>query len=59
MTRSTIPQFDQDNTWDHSADAITPAGIALALGLFVVVSAGFMPIGAAHDARHSFAFPCH
>jgi cobalt transporter subunit CbtB len=36
---------------------------ALLLGLFLVVGAGFSPISvvhnAAHDSRHSFAFPCH
>ena len=36
---------------------------ALFLGLFLVLGAGFSPISvvhnAAHDSRHSFAFPCH
>jgi cobalt transporter subunit CbtB len=36
---------------------------ALLLGLFLVLGAGFSPISvvhnAAHDSRHSFAFPCH
>jgi cobalt transporter subunit CbtB len=36
---------------------------ALLLGLFLVLGAGFAPISvvhnAAHDSRHSFAFPCH
>lgn len=34
-----------------------------ALGLMIVFSAGFAPgevvHNAAHDSRHSFAFPCH
>lgn len=33
------------------------------LGLFIVLGAGFAPMpavhSAVHDARHSFAFPCH
>jgi len=36
---------------------------ALLLGAFLLLGAGFAPIAiahnAAHDARHSFAFPCH
>ena len=36
---------------------------AIALGLFVVFMVGFAPIeavhNAAHDVRHSNAFPCH
>lgn len=36
---------------------------AAALGIVILVAAGFAPIpavhNAAHDTRHSFAFPCH
>jgi cobalt transporter subunit CbtB len=36
---------------------------ALLLGAFLLLGTGFAPIAiahnAAHDARHSFAFPCH
>ena len=36
---------------------------AAALGLVIVFAAGFAPSeavhNAAHDTRHSFAFPCH
>jgi cobalt transporter subunit CbtB len=36
---------------------------ALLLGAFLLLGAGFAPISvvhnAAHDSRHSFAFPCH
>jgi cobalt transporter subunit CbtB len=36
---------------------------AILLGAFLVLGAGFAPISvvhnAAHDSRHSFAFPCH
>jgi cobalt transporter subunit CbtB len=43
--------------------ALTVAAIAAALGLFLIYGIGFaQPAtlhGAAHDARHAFAFPCH
>lgn len=36
---------------------------AILLGVFLLLGAGFAPISvvhnAAHDSRHSFAFPCH
>ena len=36
---------------------------ALLFGLFIIFAVGFAPMGvahnAAHDARHSLAFPCH
>ena len=39
------------------------AFLAAALGIVVVFAAGFAPSeavhNAAHDTRHSFAFPCH
>jgi cobalt transporter subunit CbtB len=42
---------------------LAPAVFAILLGAFLVVGAGFAPIAAlhnaAHDSRHSFAFPCH
>ena len=52
------------------ADADRPAAnrklaalLAAALGLVIVFAAGFAPSEAvhhaAHDTRHSFAFPCH
>jgi cobalt transporter subunit CbtB len=44
--------------------ALLLAGFAaMLLGAFLVLGAGFAPIealhNAAHDSRHSFAFPCH
>ena len=37
--------------------------VTLLLGVFLLLGAGFAPIpalhDAAHDGRHSFAFPCH
>ena len=39
------------------------AVLLAALGLVIVFAAGFAPSeavhNAAHDSRHSFAFPCH
>ena len=47
----------------RSTAALAAPVVALLLGAFVLIGAGFAPIAtihnAAHDARHSFAFPCH
>ena len=47
----------------RSAAALAAPMAALLLGAFLLLGAGFAPIAiahnAAHDARHSFAFPCH
>ena len=47
----------------QSTAALMPAVLALLLGAFLVIGTGFASIplahNAAHDARHSFAFPCH
>lgn len=36
---------------------------ALAFGVIIIFAVGFMPVdaahNAAHDTRHSLAFPCH
>jgi len=46
-----------------TAAAIFPAVLAILLGAFLVYGVGFAsPMAvhnAAHDARHSFTFPCH
>ena len=49
---------------EHSGtDRKLTALLAAALGIVVVFAAGFAPSetvhNAAHDTRHSFAFPCH
>lgn len=45
------------------AVTLAPALLAAFLGLFMVWGVGFSDISAvhnaAHDARHSSAFPCH
>jgi cobalt transporter subunit CbtB len=47
----------------RSTAALAAPVAALLLGAFVLIGAGFAPIAAihnaAHDSRHSFAFPCH
>ena len=49
-------------TADRSA-SVASALVAVLLGSFLVLGAGFAPISAmhnaAHDSRHAFAFPCH
>ena len=43
--------------------AALPAVVAMLLGVFVLFGVGFAGPAeihnAAHDSRHSFAFPCH
>ena len=45
------------------SSVVAPAVLALLLGAFLVLGAGFAHSdtvhNAAHDSRHSFAFPCH
>ena len=62
---STATPLDQ---WDAAAPRAgakrkLAALAAAALGLVIVFAAGFVPSeavhNAAHDTRHSFAFPCH
>ena len=44
-------------------EAVVAAVLAALLGFFILYGVGFASIpalhNAAHDARHSFAFPCH
>jgi cobalt transporter subunit CbtB len=46
-----------------SSSRLMQLGLAAFLGLFIVGFAGFSHIvavhNAAHDVRHSLAFPCH
>lgn len=56
------PHVAQPSSADISRAAL-PAVAAILLGVFVVFGVGFAgPTtihNAAHDTRHSFAFPCH
>jgi cobalt transporter subunit CbtB len=60
--RPAVLRSDRDHA-SNIAGSLMPAGAAFLLGAFIVLSAGFAPVGAihnaAHDARHAFAFPCH
>jgi len=43
--------------------AVLPAVVMIVLGVFILAGVGFAGASvlhnAAHDSRHSFAFPCH
>jgi cobalt transporter subunit CbtB len=45
------------------SDTLIAAIVAAMLGVFLIWGVGFAPIAvlhnAAHDTRHSIAFPCH
>jgi cobalt transporter subunit CbtB len=45
------------------SEALVAAAFAVLLGVFLIWGVGFSPIAtlhnAAHDTRHSMAFPCH
>lgn len=45
------------------ARTLVPAVLAMLLGGFIIAGVGFAGSevlhNAAHDSRHSFAFPCH
>ncbi|MEE8393255.1 MAG: CbtB domain-containing protein [Rhodospirillales bacterium] len=47
----------------HRLSAVAPALLAAIFGVFIVLGVGFADSStihnAAHDARHSFSFPCH
>lgn len=47
----------------EKTSVILPAALAILLGAFLLLGAGFAHIdavhNAAHDSRHAFAFPCH
>jgi cobalt transporter subunit CbtB len=60
MAHSDARQFPIATT---QVSRLTQALMAMALGLFIVGFVGFSHIdvvhNAAHDVRHSNAFPCH
>jgi cobalt transporter subunit CbtB len=55
-------QISQPSLAQVSRPAL-PAVVAIVAGLFVLFGVGFagpsVIHNAAHDSRHSFAFPCH
>ncbi len=56
-------QLAQAPSAAHTVAARWPAFAAVLIGAFLIFGVGFAPIAAvhnaAHDSRHSFAFPCH
>jgi cobalt transporter subunit CbtB len=56
------PPISQPSVAAVSQGAL-PAVVAIVLGVFVLFGVGFagpsVIHNAAHDSRHSFAFPCH
>lgn len=60
-----LPLITNDQTIESArrVSAVIPAIVAGLLGLFLVWGVGFagpaVVHNAAHDARHSAAFPCH
>jgi cobalt transporter subunit CbtB len=63
MLRNEAMEQNAASGADAGAERIRPALAAFLLGVFILLGAGLAPIAAihnaAHDARHSFAFPCH
>jgi cobalt transporter subunit CbtB len=58
-----MDQTSQTIARTDTQSAVIPALLALLLGTFLVLGIGFAHSdtihNAAHDSRHSFAFPCH
>ena len=47
----------------YHSNVVMPAVLAIVFGVFLIIGTGFADSktlhNAAHDSRHSFAFPCH
>lgn len=60
--QQTMPSTRADATADLSS-RIAAATVALLLGTFILFGVGFAGAdilhNAAHDSRHTIAFPCH
>ncbi len=60
MTRVSSNQSTQANT---TTSALAQTLAALVFGMVIIYGVGFAPMSmahnAAHDVRHSVAFPCH
>lgn len=64
MTENTFNTTESSNEEIIARSSVlAPAVLALLLGAFLVLGTGFAHSdiihNAAHDSRHSFAFPCH
>ena len=59
----TLATGENGGTASAAARQSIPAIVAILLGSFFLLGAGFVPVeavhNAAHDTRHAFAFPCH
>jgi len=62
-SRSTKSATGQNSAVALTADRAVPVFMAALLGIFIIGGVGFSHIeavhNAAHDYRHSMAFPCH
>ena len=62
MTTPT-PALTPESLATTRTGALAPALMAILLGLFILSATGFVEASAlhdaAHDSRHSLAFPCH
>lgn len=62
-TLSDKPASNDNRAASLTANRAVPIFMAALLGVFIVGGVGFSHIGAvhnaAHDYRHSMAFPCH
>ncbi|MDA0664133.1 MAG: CbtB-domain containing protein [Proteobacteria bacterium] len=60
--QQTMPTTRADTTADLSS-RLAAAAVATLLGAFMLIGVGFAHSdilhNAAHDSRHTFAFPCH
>ena len=58
-----MDQTRQTIVWTETQAAVIPALSAILLGAFLVLGIGFAHLdtihNAAHDTRHTTAFPCH
>lgn len=63
MTHAIITSTSRPHSQADRQTAVLPALFALAFGAVLVFGVGFAHPeaihNAAHDSRHSFAFPCH
>ena len=59
VASSAATRLDAAARWDRAVASV----MAALLGAFLIWGVGFSPIAAihdaAHDTRHSLAFPCH
>ena len=61
--QQSMPSTRQDDVSAQLSSRIVAATVAALLGTFLLIGVGFAHMdvlhNAAHDTRHTFAFPCH